>query len=113
MEEAVAQADPRFVQALRNAMENIRAFHSRQKQQSFIDAQPNGVLMGQRIRGSRPFLLRFFPVIPLLYKCLYLANQFINLCFAQLHTGDIHNESCAHLTDFLCHHQTIFPQCRT
>ena len=53
MEEAVAQADPRFVQALRNAMENIRAFHSRQKQQSFIDAQPSGVLMGQRIRGLK------------------------------------------------------------
>lgn len=53
MEEAVAQADPRFVQALRNAMENIRAFHSHQKQQSFIDAQPNGVLMGQRIRGLK------------------------------------------------------------
>ncbi|MGM9525282.1 MAG: histidinol dehydrogenase [Peptococcaceae bacterium] len=53
MEEAVAKADPRFVQALRNAMENIRAFHSRQKQQSFIDAQPNGVLMGQRIRGLK------------------------------------------------------------
>ena len=53
MEEAVAQADPRFVQALRNAMENIRAFHSRPKQQSFIDAQPNGVLMGQRIRGLK------------------------------------------------------------
>ena len=52
-EEAVTQADPRFVQALRNAMENIRAFHSRQKQQSFIDAQPNGVLMGQRIRGLK------------------------------------------------------------
>ena len=53
MEEAVAKADPRFVQALRNAMENIRTFHSRQKQQSFIDAQPNGVLMGQRIRGLK------------------------------------------------------------
>lgn len=53
MEEAVAKADPRFVQALKNAMENIRAFHSRQKQQSFIDAQPNGVLMGQRIRGLK------------------------------------------------------------
>lgn len=53
MEDAVAKADPRFVQALQNAMENIRAFHSRQKQQSFIDAQPNGVLMGQRIRGLK------------------------------------------------------------
>lgn len=53
MEQAIAKADPQFVQALRNAMENIRTFHSRQKQQSFIDAQPNGVLMGQRIRGLK------------------------------------------------------------
>ena len=53
MDAAVASADPRFVQALRNAMENIRTFHSRQKQQSFIDAQPNGVMMGQRIRGLK------------------------------------------------------------
>ncbi len=53
MDAAVANADPRFVEALRNAMENIRTFHSRQKQQSFIDAQPNGVMMGQRIRGLK------------------------------------------------------------
>lgn len=53
MEEAVAEADPRFVEALRNAMENIREFHSRQKQQSFIDAKSNGVMMGQRIRGLK------------------------------------------------------------
>lgn len=53
MEAAVANADPRFVQALTNAMENIREFHSRQKQQSFIDAKSNGVIMGQRIRGLK------------------------------------------------------------
>ena len=53
MEEAVAEADPRFVEALRNAMENIREFHSRLKQQSFIDAKSNGVMMGQRIRGLK------------------------------------------------------------
>ena len=53
MEEAVAKADSRFVEALRNAMENIREFHSRQKQQSFIDAKSNGVMMGQRIRGLK------------------------------------------------------------
>ena len=50
MDQAVADADPRFVEALTNAMENIKEFHSRQKQQSFIDAKPNGVIMGQRIR---------------------------------------------------------------
>lgn len=53
MEEAVENADPRFVQALQHAMENIRVFHSRQKQQSFIDAKANGVIMGQRIRGLK------------------------------------------------------------
>ncbi len=53
MEAAVANADPRFVQALTNAMENIREFHNRQKQQSFIDAKANGVIMGQRIRGLK------------------------------------------------------------
>ena len=53
MEEAVAKADPRFVESLRNAKENIREFHSRQKQQSFIDAKSNGVMMGQRIRGLK------------------------------------------------------------
>ena len=51
MEAALAQADPVFVTALTNAMNNIRAFHEKQKQQSFIDPQPNGVIMGQRIRG--------------------------------------------------------------
>ena len=53
MDAAVANADPRFVQALKNAMENIKEFHSRQKQQSFIDAKANGVIMGQRIRGLK------------------------------------------------------------
>ncbi len=53
MEDAVQNADPRFVEALRNALENIREFHSRQKQQSFIDAKSNGVMMGQRIRGLK------------------------------------------------------------
>ena len=53
MDQAVADADPRFVEALTNAMENIKEFHSRQKQQSFIDAKLNGVIMGQRIRGLK------------------------------------------------------------
>lgn len=48
---ALAKADADFVTSLRKAMENIAAFHERQKQQGFIDAHPNGVIMGQRIRG--------------------------------------------------------------
>ncbi len=48
---ALTAADPDFVSSLLNAMENISAFHQRQIQQSFIDTRPNGVMMGQRIRG--------------------------------------------------------------
>lgn len=48
---ALADADTAFVASLREAMENIAAFHERQKQQGFIDARPDGVIMGQRVRG--------------------------------------------------------------
>ena len=51
IEAALAAADPKFVQALRNSAANIAKFHERQKQQSFIDTQPNGVILGQRVRG--------------------------------------------------------------
>lgn len=51
IEQALDTADADFVQALRRAKENITAFHVRQKQQSFWDAQPNGVILGQRVRG--------------------------------------------------------------
>lgn len=51
IEAALAAADPKFVRALRNSAENIAKFHERQKQQSFIDTQPNGVILGQRVRG--------------------------------------------------------------
>lgn len=49
--DALTEADPAFVDALLNAVENITAFHNRQKQQSFLDAQENGVLLGSRVRG--------------------------------------------------------------
>lgn len=51
--DALTEADPAFVEALLNAQENIAAFHNRQKAQSFIDAQPNGVILGQRVRGLK------------------------------------------------------------
>ncbi len=50
---ALELVDPRFLEAMKRAMENIARFHARQKQQSFIDTQPNGVIMGQRIRGLK------------------------------------------------------------
>lgn len=49
--DALSEADPDFVNSLLNAMENISEFHNRQKQQSFIDAKENGVILGQKIRG--------------------------------------------------------------
>jgi histidinol dehydrogenase len=48
---ALAGADPVFLGALRRAKDNIAAFHERQKTQSFIDARPDGVILGQRVRG--------------------------------------------------------------
>lgn len=51
MERLAAQCDPEFVGALRRAARNIRDFHERQKQQSWLTTQENGVIMGQRVRG--------------------------------------------------------------
>ncbi len=49
--EALTNADSDFVNALLNAMENISDFHNRQKQQGFVNTLPNGVMVGQRVRG--------------------------------------------------------------
>lgn len=51
IERITADCDPAFLAAMERAAENIRAFHARQKQQSRIDPEQNGVLMGQRVRG--------------------------------------------------------------
>ena len=42
---------PAFLQALEKAAENIRNFHQRQVQQSWLTAESEGVLLGQRVRG--------------------------------------------------------------
>ncbi|WMJ23634.1 histidinol dehydrogenase [Paludicola sp. MB14-C6] len=51
--DALSEADQDYVDALLNALENLTAFHQRQKQQSYIDAQANGCMLGQRIRGLK------------------------------------------------------------
>ncbi|MBQ8080982.1 MAG: histidinol dehydrogenase [Clostridia bacterium] len=48
IEEAVAAVDPEFLRVLNEAADNVRAFHSCQKRNSFILNQ-NGVVMGQRV----------------------------------------------------------------
>ena len=49
--DALSQADDAFVNALLNAQENISDFHNRQIEQGFINAMPNGVILGQKVRG--------------------------------------------------------------
>lgn len=51
MQELAAQCDPEFLNALQKAAANIRDFHARQKQQSWLETRADGVMMGQRVRG--------------------------------------------------------------
>ena len=53
IDKALLCADKKFVDALINAKKNIMAFHERQKTQSFVDIQPNGVILGQKVRGLK------------------------------------------------------------
>lgn len=46
---AVAAVEPRFLEILEQAAENIRAFHSQQKRGSFILAEKDGVILGQKV----------------------------------------------------------------
>lgn len=49
IDEAVRAADPELLRVLREAAENIRAFHSCQKRNSFILNDRPGVVMGQKV----------------------------------------------------------------
>ena len=51
MEQLAKGCDPEFIGALERAAENIRDFHRRQEQQSWLTTRENGVIMGQRVRG--------------------------------------------------------------
>ena len=51
--QALAEADPEFIAALERAAANIRAYHERQKRQSFVDLKLSGSMIGQRIRPLR------------------------------------------------------------
>ncbi|MCI6567475.1 MAG: histidinol dehydrogenase [Dysosmobacter sp.] len=45
---AVDSVDPDFLETLRQAADNIRAFHEKQVHENFVLTRPDGVLMGQR-----------------------------------------------------------------
>ena len=49
MDQAVAAAEPRFLQVLERAAENIRKFHRRQVRNSFLINDEDGVVIGQKI----------------------------------------------------------------
>ena len=49
IDEAVAAVEPKFLEILKKAAENIRAFHSRQVRNSFILNDKDGVVIGQKI----------------------------------------------------------------
>ncbi len=49
MDAAVSQVEPEFLEVLKEAAENIRAFHSQQVRSSFILNNKTGVVMGQKI----------------------------------------------------------------
>ncbi len=48
--EAAAEAlDPALLNTMRRAAERIRGFHARQVERGFLDLQPDGTLLGQRV----------------------------------------------------------------
>jgi len=50
LQAAYAEVDEPFLDAIRSAASNIRAYHEKQLKQSWIDVQPNGTTLGQMIR---------------------------------------------------------------
>lgn len=53
LQQYIDLVDTDFKNAIINAGRNIQDFHQRQAQQSWMTTQPNGVIMGQRVRGLK------------------------------------------------------------
>ena len=51
IESLIQSCDKDYISTLEKAAENIRDFHKRQVQQSWLTTKENGVIMGQRVRG--------------------------------------------------------------
>ena len=49
IDEAVAAVEPKFLEILREAADNIRTFHERQVRNSFIISEREGVVIGQKV----------------------------------------------------------------
>ena len=49
IDEAFASVDAEFVEIIKEAAENVRAFHSRQVRNSFVISEKDGVVVGQKV----------------------------------------------------------------
>jgi len=49
--DALTEADPEFVNAMLNCVENITKFHEKQKPNGYVMTEKNGVILGRRARG--------------------------------------------------------------
>ena len=49
IKEAYDAVDPSLVEVIRRAGANIRAYHERQKRNSWFESQPNGIILGQKV----------------------------------------------------------------
>ncbi len=53
IDELISSCDPLYLETIRKAADNIKDFHQRQLQQSWLTTKNNGVIMGQRVRGLK------------------------------------------------------------
>ena len=53
LEEAARSIDPELLGSLRAAAENIRRFHEKQREHGFLDIEPDGSILGQRVAPLR------------------------------------------------------------
>lgn len=49
IQEAMEQMDPDLFEVMKRSMKNIRAYHEKQRRQSWFDSKPDGTILGQKI----------------------------------------------------------------
>ncbi|MBR5127859.1 MAG: histidinol dehydrogenase [Roseburia sp.] len=53
IKEAYEQVDEKLLDVIRKALVNIRDYHAKQRQNSWFDSQPNGIILGQKVTPLR------------------------------------------------------------
>ena len=49
IEEAYTKVDPALVDVIRKSLRNIKEYHEKQKQYSWVDSKPDGTILGQKV----------------------------------------------------------------